>query len=226
MLILAVETATNWQSVAILDNDQVLATEAFDAGGSHTRSLIPTIDRLFAFLHLSIRDVTGLAVSMGPGSFTGLRVGLATVKGFRLSLGVPMVAVPTLEGMGWNLRGESLPVCPMLKARNGTVYWACFKWKGTSLLRVSEDEMGAVETVAGTIQEPTLCFGDGWLCHQEAFQHARGNMMLSASSQAMKPSAVSVGLASRERFRAGETAPVEVMPRYIQPSYAESEKQQ
>jgi len=224
MIILAVETATSWQSVAVLEKDHVLATEAFDAGGSHTRSLIPTIDRLFAFLNLTIGEVAGLAVSMGPGSFTGLRVGLATIKGFRLSLGVPVVAVPTLEGMAWNVRDEPFPLCPMLKAQNGALYWARFKWKGRSLVRLTEDRMGSVETVAETIQEPTLCVGDGWLCHQEAFQRARGNMVIPASSETMKPSAVSVGLASLERFRAGETADLDVMPRYIQPSYAESQK--
>src|SRR5215831_11130885 len=104
MKVLAVETATSWQSVAVLDDSRVLARYDQDAAGSHAKLLLPTIDRLLHETSLTLKQLDGLAVSIGPGSFTGLRVGLATLLGFRTITGLPMAIVPTLEGLAWNLR--------------------------------------------------------------------------------------------------------------------------
>ena len=96
MKVLAVETATSWQSVAILDDSRVLARHDQDAAGSHAKLLLPTIDRLFRETGLTLKQLDGLAVSIGPGSFTGLRVGLATLLGSRLIVRNPRsVARPT-----------------------------------------------------------------------------------------------------------------------------------
>ena len=98
MKVLAVETATSWQSVAILDESRVLARHDQDAAGSHAKLLLPTIDRLFCETGLTLTQLDGLVVSIGPGSFTGLRVGLATLLGFRTISRLPLSVVPTLEG--------------------------------------------------------------------------------------------------------------------------------
>src|SRR5688572_16332853 len=101
--LLAIETATAWQSVALLQDEEVLGLTEQDARGSHARSLMGAIDRLLRETNFALKDVQGLAVSIGPGSFTGLRVGLATMLGFRAVLGTPVIPVPTLEAMAWNL---------------------------------------------------------------------------------------------------------------------------
>ena len=119
MKLLAVETATRCQSVAIVEDHQVLAEESHPECASHASVLIPTIDRLLQSLGLSVPKLDGLAVSVGPGSFTGLRVGLSTMMGFRLATQLPLVTVPTLEAMAWNVKGEGRPVCPILKASRG-----------------------------------------------------------------------------------------------------------
>ena len=106
MLILAVETATSHQSVAVLKDDTVVGTRNRDAQGSHTRWLIPSIQDLLSSLRLELNQMAGLALSIGPGSFTGLRAGLATMLGFRLALELPLVTVSTLEAMAWNFRAK------------------------------------------------------------------------------------------------------------------------
>ena len=105
MKVLAVETATSWQSVAILDDSRVLARYDQDAAGSHAKLLLPTIDRLLRETGVALKQLDGLAVSIGPGSFTGLRVGLATLLGFRTISRLPLAVRPTLEGMGLSLQG-------------------------------------------------------------------------------------------------------------------------
>src|SRR4029078_296602 len=146
MKILAVETATAWQSVALLDGERVIARHHQDAAGSHAqlalpalerviarhdqdaagphaKLLLPAIDRLFSESGCLPAQLDGLVVSIGPGSFTGLRVGLSTVLGIRTITQLPLVLVPTLEGMAWNLCDVELPLCPVINSRRGEVYW-------------------------------------------------------------------------------------------------------
>src|SRR5512145_968147 len=143
MKVLAVETATSWQSVAILDDSRVLARQDQDAAGSHARLLLPTIDRLFREAGLTLNQLDGLVVSIGPGSFTGLRVGLATLLGFRTISRLPLALVPTLEGMAWNFKGTSTLLCPVLNSRREELYWALFRWASDDVLeRVMSEQVG------------------------------------------------------------------------------------
>ncbi len=225
MRILAVETATSWQSVAIVDGDVVVARADEEAAGSHARLLVPAIDRLLTSCGMVLTDMAGLAVSIGPGSFTGLRVGLATMLGFRAVTGLPLAAVPTLEAMAWNLRGAEPRLCPLLRARTGEVYWAQYEWlPDGSIKQVQEEQVGAIEAMARSVQGPTLMFGEGWALHKKELCR-----LLEKSSretgevppEAMRPSAVSVGRAGAERLRQGHVAGPGLSPRYVQRPEAE-----
>jgi tRNA threonylcarbamoyladenosine biosynthesis protein TsaB len=222
MKILAVETATSWQSVAVVDGDAVVARLDHDAAGSHARTLVPAIDRLLASCGMALSDLEGLAVSIGPGSFTGLRVGLATMMGFRLVTGLPLAAVPTLEAMAWNLRETNVRLCPMLKARTGEVYWAQYQWlPDGSLKQVQDEQAGAIEVMAGSVQAPSLLFGDGWMQNRKELSRLLEGRGAEAPPGAMRPSAVSVGRAGAERIRRGEVAGQGLAPRYVQRAEAE-----
>jgi tRNA threonylcarbamoyladenosine biosynthesis protein TsaB len=225
MKILAVETATAWQSVAVVEDDAVLARSDEDAAGSHARLLVPAIDRMLASCGMTVGDLDGLAVSLGPGSFTGLRVGLATMLGFRAVTGLPLAAVPTLEAMAWNLRGEQSPLCPILRSRTGEVYWARYQWLSDgSLEQVQEEQAGTVEALARSVQTGTLMFGDGWMLHNTELRRLLEQRSVKGKegpSDAMRPSAVSVGRAGIERLRRGETAGPGLAPRYVQRAEAE-----
>lgn len=225
MRILAVETATAWQSVAIVEGDRVVARSDEDATGSHARRLVPAIDRLLASCGMALTDMEGLAVSIGPGSFTGLRVGLATMLGFRLVTGLPLAAVPTLEAMAWNLRGAKLPLFPMLRARTGEVYWAQYQWlPGNVLKQAQEEQAGTLEALVQSLSGPALMFGDGWELHKQDVRRLLGRRLCDAGEappEAMRPSAVSVGRAGAERLRRGEAAGMGLSPRYVQRAEAE-----
>jgi tRNA threonylcarbamoyladenosine biosynthesis protein TsaB len=225
MRILAVETATAWQSVAIVEGDRVLARSDEDAAGSHARRLVPVIDRLLTSCGMALTDMEGLAVSIGPGSFTGLRVGLATMMGFRSVTGLPLAAVPTLEAMAWNLRGEEHLLCPMLRARAGEVYWAQYQWlPGGALTQMREEQVSTVEALMQSLAGPALVFGEGWESHKQDFRRLPGGRLCDlgeAPSEAMRPSAVSVGRAGAERLRRGEAAGQGLAPRYVQRAEAE-----
>lgn len=221
MLILAIETATSQQSVAVLQGETVLGTRSLDAQGSHTRLLIPTMHDLLSTLGLELNKIEGLALSIGPGSFTGLRAGLATMMGFRVALELPLVEIPTLEAMAWNFQPQNEVICPMLRARAGEVYWACFRWENTTLIRITEDQAGTLNSLVQSIQRPTWVYGEGWVTNQQEFlEHT--DLLKPAPSNSHANSAASVGLASVQRFKTGDFAPRDLTPRYILPSYAES----
>jgi tRNA threonylcarbamoyladenosine biosynthesis protein TsaB len=224
MKVLAVETATSRQSVAILDESRVLARHDQDAAGSHAKLLLPTIDRLFHETGLTLTQLDGLVVSIGPGSFTGLRVGLATLLGFRTISRLPLVVVPTLEGMAWNLRGASTLLCPILNSRRGELYWALFRWVGDGLLeRVISEQVGTGTMLGSSLNGPVLVFGEGWKVEAAAIRASIPSSVTVAEApeSALKPSAVSVGLAGIERLRRREYAGTSISPLYVQRTAAE-----
>lgn len=225
MKILALETATSRQSVAVIDGASVIRRADHDAGGAHVKSLVPTIDRLLQESHLTLRDLDGLAVSIGPGSFTGLRVGVATALAFRLVAGLPIVAVPTLEGLAWNLTDSSNPICPMLKARTGEVYWALYRWEPHPvqfLQQLLVERVTPPSAIAEALTEPTVMLGDGWSAHRDAILgQAREVRLIDAKTEAMWPSAVSIARAATVRLARGEVAGRVLVPLYVQRPDAE-----
>ena len=224
MKVLAVDTATSWQSVAILDDSRVLALHGQEAAGSHAKLLLPTIDRLFRETGLTIKQLDGLVVSIGPGSFTGLRVGLATLLGFRTISRIPLAVVPTLEGMAWNLRGIPRLLCPILNSRRGELYWALFRWTSDDRLeRVLSEQVGTPDMLGSSLSESVLLFGEGWTVEESAIRASMSPSITvsEAHESSMKPSAVSIGLAGLERLRRGQQAGIGISPLYVQRTAAE-----
>src|SRR5512134_4075173 len=206
MHVLAIDTATAWQSVALLQDERVLALAEQNAEGSHARSLMAAIDRVLKEARLTLRDLQGLALSIGPGSFTGLRVGLATMLGFRTITQLPLAVVPTLEGMAWNLRGASMPLCPVLNSRRGELYWAVFQWISHDRLeRMAPEQVGQPAALGKQFSGPVTIYGEGWQREQAAIRAAMApTVTITEATDRMKPSAASVGLAGIARLQRGE----------------------
>jgi tRNA threonylcarbamoyladenosine biosynthesis protein TsaB len=224
MKVLAVETATGRQSVALMDGSTVLARRDRDAAGHHAKYLVPTIDEVFKTAGCELSDVQALAVSIGPGSFTGLRVGLATMMGFRMVRAVPLAAVPTLEAMAWNLRGSKETICPVLKSRTGEVYWALYRWQDTKLIRIGDEQVGPLDTLARAIPSPTIMYGEGWQANREELCRLFTSLQIPLEegvAEVMAASAVSVGLAGVEKIRNNDIAGYGISPQYVQRAEAE-----
>lgn len=224
MKLLAVETATGCQSVALMDGLSVLARYDRDAAGHHAKHLVPAIDEVFKIAGCGLSDVQALAVSIGPGSFTGLRVGLATMMGFRMVTGLPLAVVPTLEAMAWNLRGWNETICPVLKSRTGEVYWALYRWQEGDLIKIGEEQVGPFEKLVSAITEPTTLYGEGWQANRDELWrlfNSVGAPVKEGAADAMAASAVSVGLVGVEKIRENDIAGHGIAPRYIQRAEAE-----
>ena len=140
MYILGIETSTKTGSVAIASEKSVIAQYSLNIEVTHSERLMATVDRVLKDTGIVMSQFDGFAVAVGPGSFTGLRIGLSTVKGLALATGKPVAAVPTLNGLAWNLPYSAYPVPPLLDARKNEVYAALYAFDGHELVQVLAEE--------------------------------------------------------------------------------------
>jgi tRNA threonylcarbamoyladenosine biosynthesis protein TsaB len=213
--LLAVETSTRAGGVALLEGERLRGEYVLDVSATHSERLMPAIDRLLGDAGWAAPDLQALAVAVGPGSFTGLRIGLSAVKGLALALGIPVAAVPTLDAIAASLPFSSLPVCPVLDARKGEVYTCRYRWDGTAMRREWEYLALTPDDLASRIDEPTILLGDG--AHLVETPHAR-----TAPAHRRGPSPGAVAVLGVERLARGDTVVAsELVPIYLRPSEAE-----
>ncbi|MCM1065605.1 MAG: tRNA (adenosine(37)-N6)-threonylcarbamoyltransferase complex dimerization subunit type 1 TsaB [Eubacterium sp.] len=129
MKILGLDSSGLVASAAVVEDDVLLAEYTTDHKMTHSQTLLPMLDELRRMIGLDMGAIDAVAVASGPGSFTGLRIGSATAKGLALALGKPIVEVPTLEGLAWNLWGTDRLVCPLMDARRDQVYTAAYEFQ-------------------------------------------------------------------------------------------------
>jgi len=226
MRILAVETATLQGSIALVDDSKVLAGLRSPEGIPHARWLMPAIERLFCETGLSLEGIDGLAVSAGPGSFTGLRIGLSTVKGLALGAGKPVVAVPTLDALARSVPPGRRLLCPILDARKKEVYAAFFRPDGDGgWERRTEDLALTPGRLAERIDEPVLFAGNGIDPYRQVLEAALGRRALFAAGRFRFPRAEAVAELGLIRLARGQADTLETLePRYVRPSEAEVKK--
>ncbi len=223
MRVLAVETATPLGSVSLVDEDGVILERESGAVSAHSTWLLPAIRDLLATARLSLEEVTGFAVSAGPGSFTGLRIGMSTVKGLALATGKPMVAVPTLDALA-----EMIPfcrhlVCPILDARKKEVYAALYRHLPRGGVRRQDDYLVlAPRDLACMITERVLFLGTGVDLYRDLMMELLGKKVLFASAHFRHPRASAVGRLGLRRLARGQADDLDRLePLYVRPSQAE-----
>ena len=140
MRILAIDTSSQVASVAILENEKLLGEMTINHPKTHSQKLMPIIETLSLSLDLKIADMDTIAVAGGPGSFTGVRIGLSAAKALAHPFNLPVVMVSSLKGLAYNLPGYDGVVCPILDARRGEVYTAAYRWQGDSLITMIDDQ--------------------------------------------------------------------------------------
>ena len=163
MKILSIDTSTDYLSVAITDGAKVLARYHKPSHRNHSRLLIPTISGLVGKLRSGFKGIDGICVSVGPGSFTGLRIGVVTVKGLAYASGKPIVAVPTLDVIARNAKGFKGIVCPVLDAKKNKVYACLYRSDGIAFKKISKYLLIAVESLLKITEkyDKVLFLGDG-----------------------------------------------------------------
>ena len=215
MRVLAVETSSLAGGVALLDGERLVAEYLLDVSVTHSERLMAAVERVLADARWTPRDLAGLAVAVGPGSFTGLRIAISTVKGLALALDVPIAPVPTLDAMAAALPWAALPVCPVLDARKHEVYASLYRWDGAAMRREWDYLALAPEALAARLTEPTLLIGDG-------APHVVSSFARAVPPPRRLPSPACVGALGLERLRRGETVtPAALAPLYLRPSEAE-----
>ncbi len=215
MRVLAVETSTLSGGAALLDGERVVGEYTLDVRVTHSERLMAAIDQLLSDAGWTARELEGIAVTVGPGSFTGLRVGLSTVKGLALALAIPVAAVPTLDAMAAMLPYAALPVCPVLDARKREVYASLYRWDGLGMRRQWEYLAVAPDELARRLREPVIVVGDGAEAIDSAFARR-------VEPPRRGPAPAVVGALGRARLARGETVTVaDLVPIYLRPSEAE-----
>jgi tRNA threonylcarbamoyladenosine biosynthesis protein TsaB len=161
MRILALETATLAGGAALLDGDAVIAETRSNIALTHSERVMAAVDRVLRDARWTVNDLDGLAVSIGPGSFTGLRVGLATVKGLAFARSLPVAPVPTLDALAATLPFADAPVVPLLGARKNEVYLSCYRWDGGAMARQWDYLALPPEAAVARLLLPVIVLGDG-----------------------------------------------------------------
>lgn len=164
MKILAIDSSGLVATVAILEEDNMLAEYTINYKKNHSQTLLPMLDEIVKQLDFELETIDAIAVAAGPGSFTGLRIGSATAKGLGLALQKPIIPIPTVDGIAYNMCGVSQVVCPLMDARRNQVYTGIYEFQENTLLTIQPQEAVAIEEVVEQINHlgrPVIFLGDG-----------------------------------------------------------------
>jgi len=226
MKILAIETSTMLGGVAIADDSAGLIAEVrLNVKSTHSERLMTEIDHVLKQSFLKISDIDVFAIAVGPGSFTGLRIGLSTAKGLAYATGKPIVSVPTLEAFAWNFPYCRYPVCTLLDARKKEVYAAVFRWEDAGFVRLIDEISISVDSLVGKAEFPDekiLFAGEGAILYKNEITELMGDGALFASPEKMSLSPANVAsLGLKKASQKDFSEPVSLVPFYIRSSEAE-----
>ena len=224
MLILALESSAKAASVALCRDGVLIAQSQQCSGLTHSCTLLPMAEQMLKNTDTKLADVDAIAVARGPGSFTGVRIGVSTAKGLAWGAQKPAIGVSTLEAMAQNAAHIDGLIVGAMDARRSQVYNAVFEAKGGELTRLTPDRAISLEELCAQLQgkqQPITVLGDGGvLCYRYLEEH--GVKCSLAPSMLLYQSAVGVGLAAERTYARGEAVSAqELLPVYLRPAQAE-----
>lgn len=231
MRILALETATLQGSVALMENETLIAEYSLNIRATHSERLLPAVSTALKDARWTLPDLDGLAISIGPGSFTGLRIGLSSIKGLSFATNLPIVAVPTLEAMAYQHWPGTARICPCLDARKKEIYTAFYSSNETGLVehispRAAEPRL-FFEQLQAHEQAPVLFLGDGAKVYRHLIDEFFADQALFAPPYASHPRAATVAFLGLRKLHNHQTEDViNLEPVYLRQSEAEIKWQQ
>jgi tRNA threonylcarbamoyladenosine biosynthesis protein TsaB len=222
MKILAIDTATPSCSVALVDADHLLAEQTVVSRRTHAEHLAPMIQQTTSAAGLRLADVEGFAVSRGPGSFTGLRIGISTVKGLSLASDRPLVGISTLEALAAQCGPTSRMICSLIDARKGQLYYAGYRWIKRRLVTVDAEQVIDPADLALKLRQPCVIVGNGALLQGTWLTENPGAQIEQGPSGHHIPRASTVAGLGYRRLASGECDDAAaIVPTYIRKSDAE-----
>ena len=228
MKILGLDSSGIVASVAIVEDDVLIAEYTVNYKKTHSQTLLPMLDEIAKMTELDLNSIDAIAVAAGPGSFTGLRIGSATAKGLGLALKKPLIAIPTVEGLAYNLYDISGLICPIMDARRKQVYTGIYRFTDHQL-KVVEDQMAVpMETVIEKLNqygEAVTFLGDGVSVFHELIAEKMTVPYSFAPAHVNKQRAAAVAALGEIYYRQEKTeTAMEHVPDYLRVSQAERER--
>jgi tRNA threonylcarbamoyladenosine biosynthesis protein TsaB len=217
-MILAIDTATQYAALALYNQDGIFAEETWRADRNHTVELMPRIVRMLELAELKVAGLAALAVSLGPGSFTGLRIGLAAAKGLALPNKLPLIGVSTLEMTAYPWRDSPLPVWAIVQAGRGRILAACYAKIDGHWQTRREPELTHFKALAANIDEPALCTGEIDRESAQILAHGSKNQAKIVSPAARLRRAAYLAEIAAARLKANQVDdPDTLSPIYLSP---------
>lgn len=228
MKILALDSSGLVASVAVAEDDTLLAEYTVNYKKTHSQTLLPMLDEIAGMIELDLSTVDAIAVAGGPGSFTGLRIGAATAKGLGLALDKPLVNIPTVDALAYNLYGVEKNICPLMDARRNQVYTGIYTFAGGEFQILESQEAVAVTEIADRLNQlgrEVVFLGDGVPVYRELLASLMQVPFQFAPAHMNRQRASAVAALAMEYVRAQKTeTAAEHRPVYLRLSQAERER--
>ncbi|MDY0161840.1 tRNA (adenosine(37)-N6)-threonylcarbamoyltransferase complex dimerization subunit type 1 TsaB [Desulfobotulus sp.] len=221
MRLLAADTTTASASVCVVEGFRVLAARFRNPGETHSRHLLPMIEGVLKDAGLGLGEMQALACTLGPGSFTGLRIGITSLKGLAVAAELPMFGFSTLEVMACRFLCFPFPVCVMLDARRKEVYAQVFRVSGKAPEPLGPARVASVGDILTGLEGPMLFAGSGTEVYREAILAHMGERALWPGILSQDPDARDLAALAVLRGREGALPPAEILPLYLRKSDAE-----
>ncbi len=220
MKILGIETSTFSGSVSLSDDDTLLCEYVFNTGPRHNEVLVPTIKRLLSDCGLEKNDLEAVCVSVGPGSFTSLRIGVSTAKAICYSLGADLAGVPSLEILASNALWCGDDVCALTDAGRGEVF---FSFYNSESREMAPAQIATPESVCAGVRKKTVFVGSGALLHADLIRDSVGEAAVLLPANLNTPRAAGCALLGKKKILSGQKDdPYTLTPFYLRRSAAES----
>lgn len=224
MYILAIDTSTKTASVALQKNTDLLMEIIVNLDLHHSEILLPIIDQVLKVTGICIRNIDYYTCTIGPGSFTGVRIGASTIKGLALAAEKPFIGISTLEALSMNLSGSPIMLCPMLDARKNQIYTALYRTNADGMLELKKAQcVTDVENFLKSIEHETFFIGEGAVKYKELIKEILPGLSFFASNAQNYIMASAVGILAFNKIKSGASLIMENFDiEYLRQSDAES----
>lgn len=218
MKILSIDTASNICTVAILEDTTCIKELIVSDTRNHSEKIMPLIEQIFKETSLTLKDIDLIVCDKGPGSFTGIRIGVGTVLAFKDSLNVECVGISSLEALAYNVNSEGY-ICSLIDAKNSNVYFGLFKLENGQYTQIDNLDFKNINEVISILSQynyPITFVGDGAIANEELLSNNFSNCIFCSKHEL---SSYSLGIAGYNKYKNGILS--SVMPLYLRKSQAE-----
>ena len=217
MKILSIDTASNLCTVAVLEDEKCIKEIIVNDARNHSEKIMPVIEQALSESKLTLQDINLIVCDKGPGSFTGIRIGVGTVLAFKDSLNIPCVGISSLEALSYNINTDGI-ICSLIDAKNNNVYFGVFERKNNIITQLEEPSFKTIDEILPILQKynKIIFVGDGSTAHKE---YLLSNFNSCTFSDTNDLSSFSLGLAGLNAYN--QNSNFDLMPLYLRKSQAE-----